>query len=281
MTGTFRYAHTWPAAIALAASGRVQLDRLVTGHYGLDQVARGPDRRAHRRARRSSPSSGRRHEPDADARLDEHLLARARRLMAGGRAVLGICGAPGRRQVHARRAAGRRPSDRAPWSCRWTASTCTTTSSPGSGSATARVRPRPSTWRGTSRCCAAARRDRPRRLRPRVRPVPRGVGRRRDRRTPGAPAGGHRGQLPAATTARAGPTCCRCSTRRGSSRATRRRRLERLVAPARRARQAARPGPALGDRLRPGQRRPRRADPGRRRRARRHRLTHRQTRSAR
>jgi L-iditol 2-dehydrogenase len=39
VTGTFRYAHTWPGAIALAASGRVQLDRLVTGHYGLDQVA--------------------------------------------------------------------------------------------------------------------------------------------------------------------------------------------------------------------------------------------------
>jgi L-iditol 2-dehydrogenase len=38
LTGTFRYAHTWPAAIALAASGRVQLDRLVTGHYGLDDV---------------------------------------------------------------------------------------------------------------------------------------------------------------------------------------------------------------------------------------------------
>ncbi len=39
VTGTFRYAHTWPAAIALAASERVQLDRLVTGHYGLDRVA--------------------------------------------------------------------------------------------------------------------------------------------------------------------------------------------------------------------------------------------------
>lgn len=38
VTGTFRYAHTWPGAIALAASGRVELDRLVTGHYGLDQV---------------------------------------------------------------------------------------------------------------------------------------------------------------------------------------------------------------------------------------------------
>jgi L-iditol 2-dehydrogenase len=38
VTGTFRYAHTWPTAIALAASGRVALDPLVTGHYGLDQV---------------------------------------------------------------------------------------------------------------------------------------------------------------------------------------------------------------------------------------------------
>lgn len=38
VTGTFRYAHTWPGAIALVTSGRVQLDRLVTGHYGLDRV---------------------------------------------------------------------------------------------------------------------------------------------------------------------------------------------------------------------------------------------------
>jgi len=38
VTGTFRYAHTWPAAISLAASGRVQLDALVSGHYDLDHV---------------------------------------------------------------------------------------------------------------------------------------------------------------------------------------------------------------------------------------------------
>ncbi|GAA4622038.1 NAD(P)-dependent alcohol dehydrogenase [Actinoallomurus vinaceus] len=38
VTGTFRYANTWPAAIALAASGRVQLDALVSGHYGLADV---------------------------------------------------------------------------------------------------------------------------------------------------------------------------------------------------------------------------------------------------
>lgn len=38
VTGTFRYANTWPTAIALAASGRVALDPLVTGHYGLDDV---------------------------------------------------------------------------------------------------------------------------------------------------------------------------------------------------------------------------------------------------
>jgi len=38
LTGTFRYANTWPTAIALVMSGRVDLDRLVTGTYGLDQV---------------------------------------------------------------------------------------------------------------------------------------------------------------------------------------------------------------------------------------------------
>jgi L-iditol 2-dehydrogenase len=39
VTGTFRYANVYPAAIALAASGAVDLDGLVTARFGLEQVS--------------------------------------------------------------------------------------------------------------------------------------------------------------------------------------------------------------------------------------------------
>jgi L-iditol 2-dehydrogenase len=38
VTGVFRYANTWPLAIELASSGRVDLDSLVTGKFDLDHV---------------------------------------------------------------------------------------------------------------------------------------------------------------------------------------------------------------------------------------------------
>jgi L-iditol 2-dehydrogenase len=38
VVGTFRYANTWPTAIALASSGRVALDPLITTHHSLPDV---------------------------------------------------------------------------------------------------------------------------------------------------------------------------------------------------------------------------------------------------
>lgn len=39
VTGVFRYANTWPTAISLVASGAVDLDSMVTGTFGLSDVA--------------------------------------------------------------------------------------------------------------------------------------------------------------------------------------------------------------------------------------------------
>jgi L-iditol 2-dehydrogenase len=38
ITGTFRYANTWPSAVELAAQGLVDLDGLVTSHHTLEDV---------------------------------------------------------------------------------------------------------------------------------------------------------------------------------------------------------------------------------------------------
>jgi L-iditol 2-dehydrogenase len=40
LTGTFRYAGTYPTAIALAASGRVDVEAIVTGRYRLEETER-------------------------------------------------------------------------------------------------------------------------------------------------------------------------------------------------------------------------------------------------
>jgi L-iditol 2-dehydrogenase len=39
LTGVFRYASTWPTAIALIRSGLVELDAMVTARYPLEETA--------------------------------------------------------------------------------------------------------------------------------------------------------------------------------------------------------------------------------------------------
>jgi L-iditol 2-dehydrogenase len=38
LTGTFRYANTYPTAIELAATGKVDLDAIVTSYFGLEDT---------------------------------------------------------------------------------------------------------------------------------------------------------------------------------------------------------------------------------------------------
>lgn len=62
VTGTFRYANTWPLGIHLVASGAVQLDELVTHEFGLDQVEEALQR---------NPDSLKRVVLPGEARVDE------------------------------------------------------------------------------------------------------------------------------------------------------------------------------------------------------------------
>jgi L-iditol 2-dehydrogenase len=43
LTGVFRYANTWPTAIELVESGRVDLDAMVTAHFSLEEAAEALD----------------------------------------------------------------------------------------------------------------------------------------------------------------------------------------------------------------------------------------------
>jgi L-iditol 2-dehydrogenase len=43
LTGVFRYANTWPEAISLVESGRVDLDSMVTGRFPLERTAEALD----------------------------------------------------------------------------------------------------------------------------------------------------------------------------------------------------------------------------------------------
>jgi L-iditol 2-dehydrogenase len=43
LTGVFRYANTWPTAIELVESGRVDLDAMVTAHFPLEEAAEALD----------------------------------------------------------------------------------------------------------------------------------------------------------------------------------------------------------------------------------------------
>ena len=198
VTGTFRYAHTWPAAIALAASrpgpARPAGHRPLRPRPGRAR----PSPSAAPTRTPSSPSSGRPREHRRRTPPGGALLARADRLFRRARGARHLRSAR-RRQVDAGRAAGRRPSAPAAVVVPMDGFHLHDDELARLGLARPQGRAR-DLRRGRVRRAAApaAHRDRPRRLRPGVRPLARGVGRRRDRRPPRAPAGRHRGQLPAA-----------------------------------------------------------------------------------
>ena len=146
-----------------AAVGLAFVERRRAGHHGLAGRRHLGGRRRRRRGTpprsrcgrcTTRPARGSAPEPACDVVRLSADGARARRAAAGRAAaagvLLGITGAPGRRQVDAGDPPGARPP--APWWCRWTASTSPTSSWPAAGCWTARAPRRPSTGGGTPRC---------------------------------------------------------------------------------------------------------------------------------